>query len=151
MFGKPRWQLQEVPPKGKKGRKQAAKVQAKALKGAKLEADPKMKKAKNGVPLSKLRYPIPTPEKMVDDKGRVAVGTFDKEFPIINLLDAKDVGVPKFLNRAKVNKLLVQRYGTSLKNTVDRHTYNPKLNRIRRTMIKEGILTERLPEEEEEY
>ena len=102
MFGKPRWQLQEVPPKGKKGRKQAAKVQAKALKGAKLEADPKMKKAKNGVPLSKLRYPVPTPEKMVDDKGRVAVGTFDKEFPIINLLDAKDVGVPKFLNRAKV-------------------------------------------------
>ena len=56
-----------------------------------------------------------------------------------------------FLNRAKVNKLLVQRYGTSLKNIVDRHTYNPKLNRIRRTMIKEGILTEGLPEEEEEY
>ena len=47
MFGKPKWQLQEVPPKGKKGRKQAARVQAKALKGAKLEADPKMKKAKN--------------------------------------------------------------------------------------------------------
>ena len=46
MFGKPKWQLQEVPPKGKKGRKQAARVQAKALKGAKLEADPKMKKAK---------------------------------------------------------------------------------------------------------
>ena len=56
-----------------------------------------------------------------------------------------------FLNRAKENKLLVQRYGTSLKNIVDRYTYNPKLNRIRRTMIKEGILTERLPEEEEEY
>ena len=102
MFGKPRWQLQEVPPKGKKGRKQAAKVQAKALKGAKLEADPKMKKAKNGVPLSKLRHPVPTPEKMVDDKGRVAVGTFDKEFPIINLLDAKDVGVPKFLNISEI-------------------------------------------------
>ena len=56
-----------------------------------------------------------------------------------------------FLNRAKQNRLLVQRYGTSLKDIVDRYTYNPKLNRIRRTMIKEGILTERLPEEEEEY
>jgi len=56
-----------------------------------------------------------------------------------------------FLNRAKQNRLLVQRYGTSLKDLVDRYTYNPKLNRIRRTMIKEGILTERLPEEKEEY
>ena len=56
-----------------------------------------------------------------------------------------------FLNRAKQNRLLVQRYGTSLKDLVDRYSYNPKLNRIRRTMIKEGILTERLPEEEEEY
>lgn len=56
-----------------------------------------------------------------------------------------------FLNRAKQNRLLVQRYGTSLKDLVDRYTYNPKLNRIRRTMIKEGILTERLPEEEEGY
>ena len=56
-----------------------------------------------------------------------------------------------FLNRAKQNRMLVQRYGTSLKDLVDRYTYNPKLNRIRRTMIKEGILTERLPEEKEEY
>lgn len=54
-----------------------------------------------------------------------------------------------FLNRAKRQRLLVQRYGTSLKDLVDRHTYNPKLKRIRRTMIEEGILTERLPDEEE--
>ena len=73
MFGKPKWQLQDVPPKGKKERKKAVKAQAKALKGANLEADPKLKKAKNGVPLSKLRYPIATPEKLVDDKGRVNV------------------------------------------------------------------------------
>ncbi len=102
MFGKPKWQLQVEPPKNKKERKKTAKAQEKALKGAKLEASTKLKKAKNGVPLSKLRYPVPTPEKMVDEKGRVAVGTFDKEFPIINLLDAKDVGVPKFLTKAKV-------------------------------------------------
>ena len=42
MFGKPKWQLQEVPPKKKKQKKAAARAQAKALKGAKLEADPKL-------------------------------------------------------------------------------------------------------------
>ncbi|MBP5271343.1 MAG: DUF2804 family protein [Clostridia bacterium] len=102
MARKPKWQLQDVQLKKKKQKKAAAKAQAKALKAAKLDYDPKLKKAKNGVPLSELRYPVPTPESLVDKKGRVAVGTFDKEFPIINLLDAKKVGVPKFLNGVKV-------------------------------------------------
>lgn len=102
MFGKPKWKRQVVPSQTKKERSHANKMQAKALKAAKLEPASKLKKAKNGVPLSKLRYPAPTPEKLVDENGRVAVGTFDKEFQTFNLLDATGTGVPKFLNRAKV-------------------------------------------------
>ena len=103
MVGKPNWQKQDVPPKGKRKRKKAAKTQAKALKDAKLKVPKKaMKKAKNGAPLSVVRLPEQTPKALVDKKGRIAVGTFDKEFETINLLDAKNVGVPKFLNKVKV-------------------------------------------------
>ena len=103
MFGKPKWQLQDVPPKGKRQRKKAVKAQGKALKAANVTVPKKtMKTAQNGAPLSSVRFPADTPKKLVDDKGRIAVGTFDKEFEIINLLDAKNVGVPKFLNGVKV-------------------------------------------------
>lgn len=103
MFGKPKWQLQAKQPTTKRQKKAAAKAQKKALKGAKIDLPKKnLKTAKNGVPLSVLRNPVPTPEKIVDDKGRIAVGTFDKEFPILNFLDAKKVGVPSFLKGAKV-------------------------------------------------
>ncbi len=55
-----------------------------------------------------------------------------------------------FLRRAKEKRLLVQRFGSSLMASINRHAYNPKLRHIRRTMIKEGILTERLLEDEED-
>lgn len=103
MARKPKWELPTAQPKTKRQKKAAAKAQKKALKGAHLNIPKKnLKTAKNGVPLSVLRYPVATPKTLVDKKGRVAVGTFDKEFPIMNLLDAKHVGVPKFLKGAKV-------------------------------------------------
>lgn len=55
-----------------------------------------------------------------------------------------------FRHRAKSEKLLVQKYGSSLKSSIDRHTYNPDLERYRKIMIREGILTERMPDDEKE-
>lgn len=102
MARKPKWQLQAKQPKTKRQKKAAAKTQKKALKSQGLKGSKNLKKAKNGVPLSELRYPVPTPETIVDKKGRVAVGTFDKEFPVFNWMDAKKVGVPGFLKGAKL-------------------------------------------------
>ena len=55
----------------------------------------------------------------------------------------------QLLRRAKENRLTVQKYGRKLMRRIDTHTYNPRLKRIRRMMIQEGTLTERLPDEDE--
>lgn len=52
------------------------------------------------------------------------------------------------LQRARQNRLMVQKFGRNLKNMIDSRTYNPRLKRIRQRMIKEGILTERLSDDE---
>ncbi len=75
----------------------------------------------------------------------------DKLHPLIPLsVFALIAAVSLFLRRrARQGKLAVQKVGTSLQKSIDRHTYNPNLLHIKHRMIKEGILTERLPDEEE--
>jgi hypothetical protein len=50
--------------------------------------------------------------------------------------------------RGKQNRLIVQKLGNRLMKSIDSRTYNPRLKRIRRHMIREGTLTERLFDEE---
>lgn len=75
----------------------------------------------------------------------------DKVHPLVPLLTfLLTLGVFRlFFSRAKKNKLLVQHFGSSLMASIDRHTYNPRLRRYRRIMIEEGILAERMPDEDE--
>ena len=54
-----------------------------------------------------------------------------------------------FLRKARKKGLLVQKYGYQLMKAIDERTYNPRLKRIRRMMIKEGTLTEKMFDEEE--
>ena len=55
-----------------------------------------------------------------------------------------------FLRRASAGRLLIQRYGEALTSAAQRHLLRPDLKRYRRFMIQEGILTERLDEDENE-
>ena len=53
-----------------------------------------------------------------------------------------------FVHRASQDRLLVQKVSDRLMTPISARIDNPRLERIRRTMIKEGILTERLKDEE---
>jgi cytochrome bd-type quinol oxidase subunit 2 len=55
-----------------------------------------------------------------------------------------------FLYLAGKNRLTVQKFGMKLKKVIDEHTYNPRLKRFRRMMIKEGTLTERMPDDDDD-
>ena len=51
--------------------------------------------------------------------------------------------------RAEKNQLFVQKIGAKLTNALNERTYHPHMSRYRKMMIKEGILTERMPEDNE--
>ena len=74
----------------------------------------------------------------------------DKIHPVIPLLVFVFVAgiYLLFRRRADAGKLAVQKLGSSLMKRVDKRTYNPNLKRLRKVMIKEKILTERLPEDD---
>ncbi len=82
-----------------------------------------------------------------------AIGLQDPEtvHPVVPIITMVSVIVlyQLFLKRAANKKLLVQKLAARLMRTIDCHSFNPRLKRIRRMMIKEGTLTERLFDEED--
>ncbi|MBR2590489.1 MAG: DUF2804 domain-containing protein [Clostridia bacterium] len=53
--------------------------------------------------LSEKRLPVPTPESVVDASGKVAFGTFDKEFKNMNFLDVNKPSIlPNSLNKYRL-------------------------------------------------
>ncbi|MBR2767710.1 MAG: hypothetical protein IKD68_02130 [Solobacterium sp.] len=81
------------------------------------------------------------------------IGLLDPEklHPLVPVLTFAAVIVMYRLlyQRAKKNKLIVQKYGTKLMKAIEERTYHPTLHRIRRMMIKEGTLTEKLKDDED--